>query len=50
MIFDNNKSPQEHYDFAKKLLALRREGILIVGSGNVVRSLREIDWNGKPHH
>ena len=30
MIFDNNKSPQEHYDFAKKLLPLRREGILIL--------------------
>ncbi len=46
---DKNKTPQEHYDFAKKLLPLKRKGVWIIGSVNIVHNLREIDWSGKPH-
>ncbi len=33
-----------HYDLAKKLTGLRREGILIIGSGNVVHNLGMLDF------
>lgn len=33
-----------HYDLAKKLRALRDEGILIVGSGNIVHNLHTYAW------
>ncbi len=42
---DYTKDLQWHYDFAKELSALRRRGILIVGSGNIVHNLRMISWS-----
>lgn len=43
---DYAKGPQYHYNLAKELNALRRKGILIIGSGNMVHNLGIISWKG----
>lgn len=42
---DVYKTPQQHYQLAKELNALRRKGILIIGSGNIVHNLRALNWH-----
>ncbi len=41
---DERRSAQFHYDLAKRLTSLRDEGVMIVGSGNVVHNLHEYAW------
>jgi len=41
---DYTKSPQYHYGLSKELRALRKKGVLIVGSGNMVHNLRMVSW------
>lgn len=41
---DYTKPAQYHYDLAKELLALRKKGVLIIGSGNMVHNLGMLNW------
>ena len=41
---NRNMSAREHFDLGIKLRSLRREGVLIMGSGDVVHNLRLVDW------
>lgn len=41
---DYTKPPQYHYDLAKELYGLRKKGVLIIGSGNMVHNLRMVSW------
>ena len=42
---DYNKDPKSHFDIAKQLMALRKKGVLIIGSGNMVHNLRLVAWD-----
>ena len=44
MSLDFRQTAQWHYDLAKELAALRRKGVLIVGSGNMVHNLGMVEW------
>lgn len=42
---DYTKPPEYHFQLAKQLSSLRKKGILIIGSGNIVHNLRMVDFS-----
>lgn len=44
---DNTKPASYHYELAKQLSALRDEGVLVIGSGNLIHNLRAYAWGGE---
>ena len=42
---DHYQTPQYHYELAKELSTLRKKGVLIIGSGNMVHNLGMVAWD-----
>ena len=45
MSLDYNQTAQYHYELAKELSSLRKQGVLIIGSGNMVHNLGMVAWD-----
>lgn len=45
MSIDYNKPASYHYELSKQLEKLRKKGVLIIGSGNMVHNLRMVAWD-----
>lgn len=48
---DYTRQPEYHYNLAKELYNLRKKGVLIISSGNIVHNLYQVDFNefAKPY-
>ena len=51
MGIDPSMDPRSHYELGRRLAALRRSGILVIGSGNMVHNMNlvEYDIEAEPH-
>jgi 4,5-DOPA dioxygenase extradiol len=46
---DYHKPMQYHYTLARELRALRKKGVMIIGSGNIVHNLRLLNFSGQTY-
>lgn len=46
---DQSKPPAYHYELGRELRRLRKKGVLIIGSGNIVHNLREVVWEDRAY-
>ncbi len=44
---DENQPPAYHYDIGRRLMPLRQEGVLVMGSGNLVHNLARYRWRDR---
>jgi 4,5-DOPA dioxygenase extradiol len=44
---DRTQPPEFHYEIGKRLAPLRKEGVLLIGSGNIVHNLHAYAWGGQ---
>jgi 4,5-DOPA dioxygenase extradiol len=44
MSIDYSQTPQYHYELAQQIKSLRKKGVLIIGSGNIVHNLGKVEW------
>jgi 4,5-DOPA dioxygenase extradiol len=42
---DFAQPPRFHYDLGRELLPLRKDGVMIIGSGNIVHNLMQVAWD-----
>lgn len=46
---DLSQPTSYHFELAKELKSLREKGVLIIGSGNMVHNLRQLNFENKPY-
>jgi len=45
---DETRTAEFHYELGRRLSALRDDGVLVIGSGNLVHNLHAYAWGGHP--